>query len=161
MLLCSVFVNLAKFVDMFEKLNKIVKESEHVFLESNISENTKNDAMYEATGVIVDVLKSQLDNGKAKDLMWYFKNKQSDYQGLTKVMINKYSHRLNEYFNLSMKDSRELSEQVIPVVMSKFVIQTMDNKKEENGLFNLMNWLSGNTVNFETFFLKLKVAQMA
>ncbi len=146
---------------MFERLNQIVKESEQAFLASNLNQQIKDGAMYEATGVIVDVLKTQLDNGKANDLMSYFKNKQSNYQGLTKVMVNKYSHRLNEYFNLSMKDSRELSEQIIPIVMSKFVTQTMGNKKEENGLFNLMNWLSGNTVNFENFFLKLRVAPVA
>jgi len=143
---------------MFEKLNQIVKESEQVFLASNLNENIKNDAMCEATGVIVDVLKSHLDNGKAKDVMSYFKAKTSDYQGLTMAIVNKYSHRLNKYFNLSITESKELSEQVIPVVMGKFVNQTMGSKKEEIGVFNLMNWLSGNTVNFETFFLKLNVA---
>lgn len=142
---------------MFERLNQIVKESEQAFVASNLDQKVKSDAMYEATGVIVDVLKAQLDNGKVNDLMFYFKNKQSNYQGLTKVMVNKYSHRLNEYFNLDMKDAKELSEQVIPLVMGKFVVQTMGGKKEENGLFTLMNWLSGNTVNFETFFLRLSV----
>ncbi|HET8829029.1 MAG TPA: hypothetical protein VFM79_06790, partial [Pelobium sp.] len=117
---------------------------------------------YEATGVIVDVLKSQIDNGKANDLMSYFSGKQTDYQHLTMSMINKYANRLNKYFNLSIKDAKGLSEQIIPVVMAKFIQQTMDRKKEEkNGIFNLMNWLSGNTVNFETFFLKLNVAQLA
>ena len=143
---------------MFEKLNQIVKESEQVFLASNLDANIKSDAMCEATGVIVDVLKSQLDNGKADDLMSYFKNKQSDYQGLTMAMVNKYANRLNKYFNLSIGDSKKLSEQIIPVVMEKFVQQTMGNKKEENGLFTLMNLLSGNTVNFENFFSKLKIA---
>ncbi|HTN21970.1 MAG TPA: hypothetical protein VL125_15930 [Pelobium sp.] len=146
---------------MFERLNKIVKESEQAFLAYGLNENALKDAMHEATGVIVDVLKSQLEHGKAKDLMSSFTGKQSNYQGLTKAMINKYSHRLNRYFNLSIADAKDLSEQVIPVVMSKFVKQTMESKKEENGIFTLMNWLSGNTVNFENFFLKLNVVQVA
>ena len=146
---------------MFEKLNQIVKESEQAFLASDLSETALKDAMHEATGVIVDVLKSQLDHGKAKDLMSSFTGRPSNYQGLTKAMINKYAHRLNRYFNLSINDAKNLSEQVIPVVMNKFVKQTMESKKEENGIFTLMNWLSGNTVNFENFFLKLNVVQVA
>lgn len=146
---------------MFEKLNQIVKESEATFLTSELSQTAMKDAMYEATGVIVDVLKSQLDNGKAHALMSYFSGKQSDYQNLTMMMVNKYAHRLNRYFSLSIKDAKTLSEQVIPSVMSEFVKQTTDNKKEKNGVFNLMNWLSGNTVNFENFFLKLNVAKVA
>ena len=145
---------------MFEKLNQIVKESEQTFAASKIGQSALKDAMHEATGVIVDVLKSQLDHGKAKDLMSYFMGK-SNYQDLTKTMVNKYSHRLNRYFNLSIDDANDLSEKIIPVVMNKFVKQTMENKKEENGIFNLMNWLSGNTVNFENFFLRLNVVQVA
>nr|WP_294898379.1 hypothetical protein [uncultured Pedobacter sp.] len=146
---------------MFEKLNQIVKESEQVFLASDLSQTAMKDAMNEATAVIVDVLKSQLDHGKAKDLMSSFMGKQSNHQSLTNAMINKYSHRLNSYFNLSINDAKDLSEKVIPVIMNKFVQQTMENKKEENGIFTLMNWLSGNTVNFENFFLKLNLVQVA
>ena len=143
---------------MFEKLNQIVKESDQAFLVSGLSVTAKNDAMCEASGVIVDVLKSQLDNGKANDLMLYFKANQTAYQDLTGLMVNKYAHRLNSYFNLNITDSKGLSEQIIPMVMGKFIVQIMGSKKETNGLFNLMNWLSGNTVNFEKFFLKLNVA---
>lgn len=141
---------------MFEKLNQIVKESEQVFLASELSQSAVKDAMHEATGVIVDVLKTQIDNGKANDLMSYFTGKQANYQSLTKAMVNKYAHRLNSYFNLSITEAKDLSEQLIPVVVNKFIKQTMESKKEEN-VFSLMNWLSGGTVNFEHFFLKLNV----
>lgn len=147
---------------MFEKLNQIVRESEETFFASEICPKAINDAMYEATGAIVDVLKTQLDNGKANDLMSYLTGKQSDYETLTKAMVNKYSNRLNRYFNLSIMDAKRLSEQVIPVVMTKFTKQMANGTKEEkNGIFNLMNWLSGYTVNFETFFLKLNVPAIA
>lgn len=146
---------------MFEKLNQIVKESEQVFLASELSQANLKDAMYEATGVIVDVLKSQLDHGKANDLMSYFSGKQSNYQDLTNAIANKYAYRLNSYFSLNMKDARNLSEQIIPAVMNKFVKQTKESKKEENGIFGLLNWLSGNTVNFENFFLKLNLVKVA
>jgi len=146
---------------MFEKLNEIVKESESVFFKSNFNEKAKKDAINEATGVIFDVLKSQLDTGKASDLMNYFKTKHTNIQWITKLMVNKYSSRLNRYFNLSINEAREISEQLIPVVVGKFVAQTMNDKKQDNGLFTLMNWLSGNTVNFEAFFARLNVAKIA
>lgn len=146
---------------MFEKLNQIVKESEQAFQASNLGQNSLRDAMHEATGVIVDVLKSQIDHGKAKDVMSYFTGKQSNYQGLTKAMTNKYAHRLNRYFNVDMDDAKALSEKVIPAVMTKFVKQTREEQQKENGIFGMMNWLSGNTVNFENFFLKLNVVSVA
>ena len=146
---------------MFEKLNELVKESNQTFLASEISENAIDSAINEATGVIVDVLKSELDNGKAKDLMSFFRGKDAAYQSLTKVMVNKYAHRLNKYFNLSIAEARSLSEKVIPAVMGKFVKYTTENKKEENGVIALLNFLSGNTVNFENFFLKLNLAKLA
>ncbi|WP_017256907.1 hypothetical protein [Pedobacter arcticus] len=146
---------------MFEKLNEIVKESEQIFLASELSKNALNDAMHEATGVIVDVLKAQLDRGKANDLMSYFTGEESNYQNLTDAMVNKYANRLNSYFNLNIKAAKTLSEQVMPIIMSKFIHQTIASKKEENGVFSLLNWLSGNTVNFENFFLKLNVVQVA
>lgn len=146
---------------MLEKLNEIVKESEQIFLASELSQNALDGAMYEATGVIVDVLKTQLDRGKANDLMSYFTGKQANYQNLTDAMVNKYAHRLNSYFNLNIKAAKMLSEQVMPIIMGKFIRQTIASKKEENGVFSLLNWLSGNTVNFENFFLKLNVVQVA
>ncbi|HEX7367744.1 MAG TPA: hypothetical protein VF273_11640 [Pelobium sp.] len=146
---------------MFEKLNQIVRESEQVFLASELSQANLNDAMYEATGVIVDVLKSKLDHGKADVLMSYFTGKQSNFQDLTSAMVNKYAYRLNSYFSLKMSDARNLSEQIIPAVMQKFVQQTQESKKQESGVFGLLNWLSGNTVNFENFFVKLNLVKVA
>ncbi len=146
---------------MFEKLNQIVQESKHTFLASEIENSAIDAAINEATGVIVDVLKSQLDNGKAGELMSFFRGKDAIYQNLTNIMVNKYAHRLNSYFNLNIKEARQLSEQVIPNVMNKFVKATVGIKKEESGVFTFLNWLSGNTVNFENFFLKLDLVPVA
>jgi hypothetical protein len=45
--------------------------------------------------------------------------------------------------------------------MVKFIKQTNEDKKEEKGVFALLNWLSGNTVNFEEYFLKINKLQLA
>lgn len=146
---------------MFEKLNQIVQESQQVFLASELNESSVNDAMHEATGVVVDVLKNQLEHGNAFDLMSYFNGNQPNYQVLTKLMVNKYANRLNQYFNMSIADSKILSTQVIPVVLGKFINQTATDKREESGVIALLNWLSGNTVDFKNLFLKMNLVAVA
>ncbi|MFC5284203.1 hypothetical protein [Pedobacter alpinus] len=146
---------------MFEKLSQIVKESKQAFLTSEIKEGTIDAAINEATGVIVDVLKSKLDNGKVGELMSFFKGKDAVYQDLTNMMVNKYANRLNKYFNLNINDAKTLSEQVIPAAMNKFVLETVGNKKENTGVFAFLNWLSGNTINFENLFLRLNPVKLA
>ena len=141
---------------MLEKLNQIIKESEQAFATSELDDNAIADASNEATGVIVDVSKAQLDSGKADDLMFYFTGGESAYENLTKVMVNKYANRLNRYFNMSIAGARDLSEKVIPTVMHKFVKETLEDKTDKRVIV-FLNWLSGNTVNFEKLFSRLRL----
>ena len=148
---------------MFEKLNQLVIENskKDVFLSAGIAASSFESARHEASGVIIDILKSQLDNGKAKDLMSFFKGKKAESDLLLKMMINKYANRLNKYYTISSSAAKEIAEVLIPTVVKKFVAQTGDGKKQDQGIFALFNWLSGNTVNFEEFFLKMDKVQMA
>ncbi len=147
---------------MFEKLNQLVKENikNEVFLSAGISVNSLESASQEASGVIVDVLKSQIDNGKAKDLMNFFRGKKSESDLLLKMMVNKYANRLNKYYTISAVAAKEIAELIIPIVVKLFVAETNEGKKEEKGIFAIMNWLSGDTVNFEEFFLKMNRTQV-
>ena len=148
---------------MFDKLNQLVIESskKDVFLNAGIAASSFEAAMHEASGVIIDILKSQLDNGKAKDLMSFFKGKKAESDLLLKMMINKYANRLNKYYTISASAAKEIAEVLIPTVVKKFVAQTGNDKKEDKGIFALFNYLSGHTVNFEEFFLKMDKLQMA
>jgi hypothetical protein len=148
---------------MFEKLNQLVKENskKEVFLSAGIAASSFESATHEASGVIIDILKSQLDNGKAKDLMSFFKGKKAESDLLLKMMINKYANRLNKYYTISSAAAKEIAEVLIPTVVKKFVAQTGNDKKEDKGIFALLNYLSGYTVNFEEFFLKIDKVQMA
>jgi len=148
---------------MFNKINQLVKESTktEVFLNAGIAANAIEAANHEASGVIIDVMKSQLDNGKAKDLMNVFKGTKPEYDLLLNLMIKKYANRLNKYHGLSNDAARDIAESVIPPIMNKLVSDTGNDQKEENGIFALFNWLSGYTVNFEQFFTKLNSIQLA
>lgn len=148
---------------MFEKINLLVKENSknEVFLNAGLNFEATETALHEASGVIIDVLKSQLDNGKAKDLMSFFKGKKSEFDLLEAMMTKKYANRLNKYHGLSNNVSRDIAESIIPSVMKKLVVDTNNEKVEEKGVFALFNWLSGYSVNFEEFFLKVNNVQLA
>ena len=148
---------------MFEKLNPLLKESikNEVFLNGGIPSVALDSATQEASGVIVDVLKSQLDKGKARDLVSFFEGKNTESDVLLKMMVNKFANRLNKYYNISVASAKEISEKIIPKVMKIFVFETNQNNKSENEIFALLNWLSGYTVNFEKFFLKINNLQPA
>lgn len=147
---------------MFNKLNQLVKENakKQVFLTAGIAESSLEAAINEASGVIIDVLKSQLDNGKAKDLVSFFNGKKSDREALIRLMTNKYANRINKYYGISSDYARGLSLLVIPSTMERFTSVITEEKKEGNDIFPLLNWLSGNTVNFENFFLRMNQLQL-
>lgn len=148
---------------MFDKLNQLVKENikNEIFLNGGIHSDALESASQEASGVIVDVLKTQLDRGKAVDLMSFFKGKKAESDVLLKMMVNKFANRLNNYYSISAASAKEIAEKIIPKVMGIFVFQTNQNKKAENEIFALLNWLSGYTVNFEKFFTKINGLQTA
>jgi hypothetical protein len=76
-------------------------------------------------------------------------------------MVKKYTNRLNKYYQISDDAARDLATAIIPASIEQFIGQTDDEPKTENGFILLLNWLSGNTVNFESFFLRSKQVQVA
>ena len=148
---------------MFEKLNQLLKENvkNEVFLSAGIKVDAIESAGHDASGVIIDVLKSQLENGKANDLMSFFRGKKAESDLLFSMMVNKYANRLNKYYTITSSDAKELAAVIIPKVMKLFVVQAKADKNEEKWIFAILNWLSGYTVNFEEFFLKMHRLQMA
>ena len=76
-------------------------------------------------------------------------------------MVKKYTNRLNKYHGLNNAISNDISKSIIPSVMKKLVAETSADKKEEKGIFAILNWLGGYNVNFEEFFLKMNTLKMA
>jgi hypothetical protein len=148
---------------MVTKLNQIVKRNstEHLFVNAGILPNQIEAAINEASGAMVDVLKNQLESGKALDLISFFKGIKSNRTLITNLMVKKYTNRLNKYYQISDDAARDLATAIIPASIEQFIGQTDDEPKTENGFILLLNWLSGNTVNFESFFLRSKQVQMA
>ena len=105
---------------MVTALNQIVRKNstEHLFLSAGILPTQIEAAINEASGVMVDVLKNQLENGKALDLMSFFKGRKFEHDLLLGMMIKKYANRLNKYHGLNNNVSREIAENIIPSVIT-------------------------------------------
>lgn len=148
---------------MFGKLNQIVKENatKDVFLTAGIAENSLEAAVNEASGVMVDILKKQVEAGKAKDVLTFFRSKKSGREAIIMLMVKKYANRLDKYYGIGSVEANNLSNSIIPIVMDKFIIEIAEEKKDGNSIFPLLNWLSGNTVNFENFFIRTNQFQIA
>lgn len=148
---------------MFGKLNQIVKENatKDVFLNAGIAENCLEAAVNEASGVMVDILKKQVEAGKAKDVLTFFRSKKTGREAIILLMVKKYANRLNKYYGLDSSEANILSNSIIPTAMDKFIIEIAEEKKDGNSIFPLLNWLSGNTVNFENFFIRTNQVKLA
>jgi hypothetical protein len=93
--------------------------------------------------------------------MSFFKGIKSNRTLITSMMVKKYTNRLTQYYHISEIAAYQLAIAIIPSTVEQFVSQTDDQQKSENGFIQLLNWLSGNTVNFENFFLRTNQFQLA
>lgn len=149
---------------MFDKLYQIVKENigTDALQNANIPLESRESIVNEASGSIIDVLKSQIDNGNYNDLLAVFKVNHIEKNALVRTMISKYAIRLNKYGSVDIEKARNIASEVIPTIMRKFVLISKEGSyKDENGLFALFNKLSGYTINFETLFGKIPHTKLA
>lgn len=148
---------------MFDKLYQIVKENigADALQNANIPLESRESIVNEASGSIIDVLKSQIDNGNYNDLLAVFKVNHIEKNALVRTMISKYAVRLNRYGGIDIEKARNIASEVIPNIMRKFIsVSKEGNYKDENGIFDLFNKLSGYTINFETLFGKIPHTQL-
>ena len=148
---------------MFSNLYQLVKENAVNVIDENplIPVKYKEAAINDASGTIVDVLKAQLDTGKLKDIISFFRAPGTEGNSLITLIAKKYAHRLNRYYNIDMEQSNKIANKLIPVVMKKFVSSAKNTETKEDGMFSILNWLSGNTINFESLLLKMNKFQLA
>jgi hypothetical protein len=148
---------------MFSNLYQLVKENAVSVIDENslIPIKYKEAAINDASGTIVDVLKAQLDSGKLKDVVNFFHTSGTESSVLIMLICKKYANRLNRYYNIDMAQSNSIADKLIPTVMKKFVSSARKTETKEDGMFPILNWLSGNTINFESLLLKMNNFQLA
>lgn len=147
---------------MFSKLYQIVKLNSLTIITENkmVPLKFKDAVLNEASGTIVDVLKSHMENGKYKDLIKLFQTSAFDNNALINISIKKYANRLNRYYNINIEAAKEIAETLIPSVIGQFVASTKKTETKESTLFYVLNWLSGNTINSEKMLTRMNTFQI-
>lgn len=148
---------------MFYNLHQTVTQNAVNVISQNslIPNKYKTAAINDASGTIVDVLKSQLDTGKLKEVVKFFQTSGIENNFLISIITKKYATRLNRYYSISMDDAKNIADKLIPNVMKNFILVTKQAPSKDNGMFSFLNWLSGNTINFEGLFLKMNTTSFA
>ena len=148
---------------MFSNLYQLVKENAVNVIDENavVPSKYKEAAINDASGTIVDVLKTQLDTGKLNDVVSFFHATGTEGNALIMIITKKYANRLNKYYNIDMEQSNRIADKLIPAVLKKFVSGAKKTETKEDGMFSILNWLSGNTINFESLLLKMNKFQLA
>lgn len=148
---------------MFYNLHQTVtKNAENVISQNSLIPNKyKTAAINDASGTIVDVLKSQLDTGKLKEVVKFFQTSGIENNFLISIIAKKYATRLNRYYSINMDDAKNIADKLIPNVMKNFILVTKQAPSKDDGMFSFLNWLSGNTINFEALFLKMNTTSFA
>lgn len=148
---------------MFYNLHQTVTQNAVNVINQNVLVPAKHKiaATNDASGTIVDVLKAQLDNGNLKEVVKFFQTSGIENSFLISVITNKYASRLNNYYCINMVDAKNIADKLIPDVMKNFISVTKHATTKEQGVFSFLNWLSGNTINFEALFIKINATQFA
>lgn len=151
---------------MFGKLYSIVKESvsNDLLRGLNLQPDSHESIINEASGTIIDVLKSQIESGKIADLLSVFRVHHIEDNSLVRSMISKYAIRLNKNYGILIGDAKKMAEEVMPLIIRKLVSTSKESDQEvngRNGIYDLFNSLSGYTINFETLLNKMPNTQSA
>jgi hypothetical protein len=130
---------------MFEKLFQLVKinAGKAVIENPEIEAKDRESVITEASSAIIDVLKSQIETGKMKDLVKFFQLSGIYNNPIVNSMVNKFANRLNKYYSIAPNTAYNISEQLIPNVMVQ-LIQQSKNEANEFGLGTMFSKLTGN-----------------
>ncbi|MFD0793233.1 hypothetical protein ACFQZX_06360 [Mucilaginibacter litoreus] len=132
---------------MFEKLFLLVKDNSRKAVIENpvIQEKDRDAVMNDASSSIIEVLKNQMENGKIKDLIKYFQYPDIYENPLIGSAVNKFTNKLNNYYQINTPEATAIAEELIPPVMHEMIKQS--KLKENNNVFSLdaiLSKLSGN-----------------
>ena len=98
----------------------------------------------EASSSIIEVLKGQMENGKLKDLVNFFRLSGNSNQALVTSMVNKFANKLNNFYGIEPDAAWETSDALIRPVMDELIKQSKNEHNKDFGLTNLLSKLNGN-----------------
>ena len=145
---------------MFEKLFLLVKNNAQEAVINNpvIAEANREAVLNDASSSIIEVLKSQMDTGKIKDLVKYFQFAGPFDNPLITRAVNKFANKLNDFYGIDGETALKTSSALIPPVMHELIRQSKSEQNNEFTLSNLLSKLSGNVADMGVLLTQLRIA---
>lgn len=132
---------------MFEKLFMLVKNNAGKAVIENpvILEKDRDAVMNDASSSIIEVLKNQMDSGKLKDLVKYFQYPDIYENPLIDSAVNRFTNKLNNYYNITIEKAAQIAHDLIPPVMHEMIKQSkVEEKNNDFSLNAILSKLAGN-----------------
>ncbi len=145
---------------MFEKLFILVKNNAGRVLADNtvIAEKNHEAVINDASSSIIEVLKTQVETGRLKDLVKYFQFSGIYNNPLITSATNKFANKLNNYYGVEPKAALALANEIIPPVMQELIQQSKSAQNNDFTLGSLLSKLSGSVVNMNTVLNQMALA---
>ncbi|RCH54806.1 hypothetical protein DJ568_10000 [Mucilaginibacter hurinus] len=145
---------------MFEKLFLLVKDNAGMAVIDNpvIPVKYHEAVINEASSSIIEVLKTQVEGGKIKDLIKYFKYPAIYQAPVVSVVVNKFANRLNKYYGIEPAAAITTARNLIPAVMQQLVEQSQNGQNTDFGLANFLSKFTGESASINTLVNKLVAA---
>ncbi|MCJ8209300.1 hypothetical protein MUY27_06240 [Mucilaginibacter sp. RS28] len=130
---------------MFENLFMLVKSNagEAVIQNPVIPAGQSEAVINDASSAIIEVLKKQLDNGRIKDLIRFFKFMDVKNNELVTSMINRFANKLNKYYNIDPKSAFNASSLLIVPVIEQMAKLSKSTAESEFTINRFLSKLSG------------------
>ncbi|MDB5011402.1 MAG: hypothetical protein JWR67_1257 [Mucilaginibacter sp.] len=145
---------------MFEKLFILVKNNAgRAIIDNPVIPAKFHDAVInDASSSIIEVLKSQVENGLLKDLVKYFQFSGIYNNPLISSAVNKFANKLNNFYNVEPKAALATAKALIPPVMQELIHQSKSQHDTDFALSTLLSKLNGNNVSMNTLLNHMTLA---
>jgi len=145
---------------MFEKLFILVKNNAGTAVIDNpvIPVKFHDAVINEASSSIIEVLKSQVENGRLKDMIKYFQFPGIYNNPLISSAVNKFANKLNNFYDIDPIAALATAKTLIPPVMQELIQQSKIGQNTDFSLSALLSILNGNNVNMNALLGQLAIA---
>ncbi len=145
---------------MFEKLFLLVKNNAGKAIIDNPAIPVKyhEAVINEASSSIIEVLKNQMETGRVKDLVSYFKFSGIYNNSLVSSMVNKFANKLNNFYGVDPTIAWATANSLIPPVMQELVKQSKNEQNKDFALTNMLSKLNGNRADLSGILNQMMVA---
>ena len=145
---------------MFEKLFLLVKSNAGTAVINNpiVPVKYREAVMNDASSSIIEVLKSQLESGKLKDLVKYFQFSALYENPLITSAVNKFANKLNNFYNIGTVESMTIAQGLIPPVMHQLMEESKSGQSNDFSLSALLSKISGNVIDMGLLLTKMRIA---